>query len=215
MARAAGWKEETTMTRTRIDSNIYRSPVGNDYDAVSMAVLHLTRKEAEAIQSLARAMQKARDNGERIGQVTLGWMVTDYSLFKEVASGGAGKAVAPMSIRDGWKPGTPLPPGWSVEIDPTNMVSVFTVPDGTRYVVDSNNDLVPLGQPSSEPRERTYNVWRCINGHALASRTAWCYECDKADMSKGPVLKTPAVAPVVVRDANSNRFSGLELDNDD
>jgi len=59
--------------RTKIKTNIYRTPVNSDLDAVSIGVLNLTMEEAKMLQAIADRIQASRSSMDEVINISMSY----------------------------------------------------------------------------------------------------------------------------------------------
>jgi hypothetical protein len=202
-----------------IDTNVYRTPVDSDPDAVSIGVLNLTMFEAEAVQRLATELQNARG--------------ATQSFIINVQVNVPLTRTSPNPDLD-WRPeqfaNGAVPPGWVKDFDAKRNRVLYRDATGSVYVVSPDDGGLELLSSRSDP-----NVYRCKNGHRLDYPNQLCDTCgarmplragerdedgvfgDEDLIRRREAMQAKFDEERVERERKtkvdpSGRFSGLELD---
>lgn len=171
-------------TAPKIDISSYATPVAADKDLVAVAVLYLTKVEAEAVKAFAQEVKNKR-GAKGVQSVTVAWgdRVTTAKQNEDFAS-------TRTNVR-----ADNLPAGWSkFNNAPADRVE-YVAPDDTRYVEALNGGLINV-------------LATCNRGHALPKGTSWCKVCEQ-----GGYPDTGAVSPKSKPEPAKplDRFEGLDL----
>jgi hypothetical protein len=203
-------------TKTAISTNIYRTPIGGDDDAVSIGVLNLTMFEAYAVQKLANDLQNSRG-------ATQSFVVNVQVNVPLTRTPNPNPDWKPEQFANG-----AVPPGWIKEFDVASNRALYRDATGSVYVVNPGTGVLELLSSRSQP-----NVYRCKNGHQLDYPNQLCNTCgarmplrecddggvfgDEGLIARREAMQAKLDEERVERERKktvdpSGRFSGLEID---
>lgn len=172
----------------KIDIGSYATPVAANKDLVAVAVLYLTKDEADAIKEFARQV-KAKRGVAGVQSATVAWgkRVTATNAVPEQER----RTPSPTAS------GIDMPAGWtSFYNGPADRIE-FIGPDDRRYIMGVDSTMIEV-------------VKTCNKGHLLPPGSSWCKVCGQQDPAEAKrqleAAKTKA-EPQKPRD----RFEGLEL----
>ena len=137
--RDDGWWSKSK-SPTRIDTNIYKTPLAQEPDNVAISVLNLSKREAEYVREFARQLQIARGKSTYQIAVTVGDRIERPSTM----NGSTGSAGATGYIDRGV-----VPPGWIKSYNVMRGRQELTAPNGAKFYLDprNGNELVQIDDP--------------------------------------------------------------------
>lgn len=185
-----GWRDQVNDRKPLqpgIDISSYAMPVAANADLVGVAVLYLTKGEAEAVKAFAQEVKRRR-GAQGVQSVTLAWgeRVTTAKQNKDYASQIVGVLKEALGV---------APPGWTKFRNMAVDRIEYIAPDNKRYVQDKFGKFVEV--PAT-----------CNRGHALPKGTSWCKICEQGGYSDTGAA-SPKVKPEPVKPLD--RFEGLDL----